>query len=317
MGHQVSQIADTPAVKISAGFSDHGHEITYGTVVEKQTHMEFYAFPEEPYPLPAKVDLRQPNQACYPYPPIQRQHKLGTCTSIAATVAMQCLMQKQKLPYIVPSVLYNYYYARGLVGNTHRDSGTSIRAALDATGAGVPADNYWPYHPANVNLKPSLEAQKQALHHSTHQWNPLLPTLHNLRRCVAAGYPFLFSFFVTTDMDAWFRSYDQQLDTDFQVQVGVLDTDVIGGHTVLVVGYDDGFANRRGAFLCRNSWSAGWGQEGHFWISYNDILSPQLSSGFFAIREVCSDLQGHCVEPQVCKNVYGAAFCSDAGYENI
>ena len=37
-----------------------------------------------------------------------------------------------------------------------------------------------------------------------------------------------------------------------------------GGHCVCCVGYD----NARQAWLCKNSWGTGWGEDGFFWIGY-------------------------------------------------
>jgi hypothetical protein len=39
-----------------------------------------------------------------------------------------------------------------------------------------------------------------------------------------------------------------------------------GGHLFLIVGYDDGL----GAWLCKNSWGAGWGNGGFGWIAYGE-----------------------------------------------
>jgi C1A family cysteine protease len=43
-----------------------------------------------------------------------------------------------------------------------------------------------------------------------------------------------------------------------------------GGHAILIVGYDD--PGRY--FIVKNSWGAGWGENGYFNISYDDIASP-------------------------------------------
>lgn len=43
-----------------------------------------------------------------------------------------------------------------------------------------------------------------------------------------------------------------------------------GGHAVCIVGYDDTktFNGKRGMFKCQNSWGAGFGDRGYFWVSY-------------------------------------------------
>ncbi len=56
-----------------------------------------------------------------------------------------------------------------------------------------------------------------------------------------------------------------------------------GGHAVAVIGWDDNYPASNfmstppgnGAYLVRNSWGSGWGQNGYFWMSYYDAsLDP-------------------------------------------
>lgn len=50
---------------------------------------------------------------------------------------------------------------------------------------------------------------------------------------------------------------------------------VIGGHAMLVVGYDDS----KGAFEIMNSWGRQWGDQGFAWISYDTMLRDATQSG--------------------------------------
>jgi C1A family cysteine protease len=56
---------------------------------------------------------------------------------------------------------------------------------------------------------------------------------------------------------------------------------VVGGHAVVAVGYDDamrikntspGAAESVGALLIRNSWGTGWGDAGYGWLPYDYVL---------------------------------------------
>ena len=58
--------------------------------------------------------------------------------------------------------------------------------------------------------------------------------------------------------------------------------EVLGGHAVMAVGYDD--STRR--FFVRNSWGKGWAAKGYFFMPYAYLLDSNLSDDFWTIRLV-------------------------------
>jgi C1A family cysteine protease len=52
---------------------------------------------------------------------------------------------------------------------------------------------------------------------------------------------------------------------------------VVGGHCVVLVGYDDSHKQ----FIVRNSWGTGWGQAGYFMMPYQYLTNARLASDFW------------------------------------
>ena len=57
---------------------------------------------------------------------------------------------------------------------------------------------------------------------------------------------------------------------------------VLGGHAVMCVGYDD--TNQW--FIVRNSWGTDWGDGGYFYMPYAYMTNSQLANDFWEITAV-------------------------------
>jgi C1A family cysteine protease len=100
--------------------------------------------------------------------------------------------------------------------------------------------------------------------------------LDQMKGCLAAGYPFVFGFTVYSSFES------QQVAQTGIVPMPQPDEEVVGGHAVMAVGYDDS----KSSFLVRNSWGTGWGLNGYFWMPYAYLTEGGLSSDFWTINIV-------------------------------
>ncbi|WP_295997146.1 C1 family peptidase [Rugamonas sp.] len=219
---------------------------------------------------PALVDLRS---QC---PPVYDQGQLGSCTANGIGGAVQFERLKQKAaPDFVPSRLFIYYNERVIEHTVQSDAGAQIRDGIKTVAKqGDCAETEWPYDVAKFAHKPSASCYSDALKYKTIGYQRLSQNLSQMKQCVAAGYPFVFGF----------TAYDSFESADV-AKTGIVpmpgaSEEVVGGHCMLVVGYDDA----KQAFITRNSWGAGWGQAGYCMMPYAYLLDNNLASDFWTIR---------------------------------
>lgn len=229
--------------------------------------------PLEQISLPASVDLR----AGFPLPPYD-QGALGSCVSNALAANMQYLRLKQKLPTFMPSRLFIYYNARLYDGNPLEDSGTYIRTGVKVlTKAGFAHETLWDYDISRFDEKPSKEAYEDA-----RRYYPLKyfrvnnKDIKQVKNCLAAGYPVVFGF-------AMFENFFQSDEKNGVVPMP--DGSMIGGHCVLLTGYDDS----KELFQIRNSFGTNIADSGYYYMPYEYIINPELCDDFWTIRLVSSE----------------------------
>ena len=234
--------------------------------------------------LPPSADLRS---GC---PPVYNQGQIGSCTANAIGAAFEFETMKQGLADFMPSRLFIYYNERAMEGHTATDSGAQIRDGVKSVATlGVCAETEWPYDDtpatsdggpfppgARDGEKPPDACYKDALGHRATTYSRVIRDLDQMRGCLAAGYPFVFGFTVYESFES------QQVARTGVVPMPGPDEQVVGGHAVVAVGYDDAAQT----FLVRNSWGTGWGQAGYFTMPYAYLTTRALSSDFWTIRIV-------------------------------
>jgi C1A family cysteine protease len=234
--------------------------------------------------LPPSVDLRV---GC---PAVYDQGQIGSCTANAIAAAFEFDLMKQQLPVFMPSRLFIYYNERKMEGTTGTDSGAQIRDGIKSVATlGVCSEDEWPYDdtpaesdggpfPAGARdgEQPTGQCYQDALANRVTVYRRVVRTLDQMRGCLAAGYPFVFGFTVYDSFES------QEMATTGELNMPQPTEQVLGGHAVLAVGYDD--ATQR--FTVRNSWGPNWGQAGYFTMPYPYLTTSGLSSDFWTTRIV-------------------------------
>ena len=141
---------------------------------------------------------------------------------------------------------------------------------------GAPPEPSWPYVVGRFSTRPSRSAFAEALRHQALKYERLTPTLDQLRGCLATGFPFVFGFAVYESFESAVvaRTGNAPLPKPHE--------NLLGGHAVLAVGYDDG----RRRFIARNSWGTTWGASGYFTLPYAYVTDPDLCDDFWTITRI-------------------------------
>lgn len=200
--------------------------------------------------LPSSVDLRGVNQ-----PPIQNQGSLGSCVAWACVRAYRFVQRKQQSPDFDGSELFTYYNARAYQGWQNQDSGSYLRDGIKAlVDYGNADEAIWPYQIQRFTEKPPLAAYVNATQHQATRYLTVPNVLEQVKAVIASGYPVVFGIPI-------YQNFPQGSGVEMIPDpVG----QVIGGHAMTIVGYDDQVPG----FLLANSWGTNWGREGYAWMSY-------------------------------------------------
>lgn len=221
--------------------------------------------------MPGKFDLIS---QC---PPVYDQGQLGSCTANAIAAAVEFELLKQKLQDFLPSRLFIYYNERAMEGTVGSDSGAQIRDGIKSVAKqGVCPETMWPYVIAKFKSKPSKACYTEALKHTVTLYQRLVPTLNQLRGCLASGWPFVFGITVYDSFES------PAVAKSGNVPMPAPGEATVGGHAVMGVGYDDS----KQVFIVRNSWGTGWGLKGYFTIPYAYVTDSQLADDFWTLRLV-------------------------------
>jgi C1A family cysteine protease len=220
--------------------------------------------------IPTHVDLR--NYAS----PIDDQGQLGSCTGNAIAGAID-LIDKKNNKSLRVSRLFIYYQERLLEGDINQDNGAYIRDGIKACYTyGAPLETLAPYNINQFAVKPSNAAYADALNRKVTGYQKCA-NFSAVKNALAIGNPVVVGF----DVYSSFESYSVAA-TGIMPYPNTRREQLLGGHAVCLVGYDDA----RSWFIARNSWGTSWGDKGYFYMPYQVIQNTSMSSDFWVISAV-------------------------------
>lgn len=226
--------------------------------------------------LPPKVDLSKPPLP-YPFEPPFNQGRLGSCgPNTVASDLIHDMINEPGVALAIPSRLFIYYATRSLMGTIQSDSGVNNRDMLRALATyGWATEQEWPYDVNRFTTRPPEEVIAAAKARRIGRYERVPQDLTSMQAALASGEPFVFGFTV-------YESFvSQTVEKSGDVPMPRATERRIGGHDVLIVGYDD--ATQR--FRFKNSYGPEWGDKGYGTVPYAYALSPSLAADFWLIRD--------------------------------
>lgn len=214
-------------------------------------------------PLPAVYEVQGTG-------PVLDQGQLGSC----GPNAMDSLLFKAGVGFDA-SRLFTYYETRKLMGTVREDSGVINSQMVQAVhDAGFVPESEWPYRVERFKTKPSAKVVRDAKARAGAKFVAVAVSVADVKTALAQDLPVLVGINV-------YESFESDaVDKSGDVPMPGADEQLLGGHDVVVVGWDDG-AKR---FKFKNSWSESWGAKGFGTLPY-DYVTGQ-GSDFWALLGV-------------------------------
>lgn len=212
--------------------------------------------------IKSKVDLR-PQMA-----PVYDQGAMGSCT--AQALAGHLFFNKG----INASRLFIYYNERLIEGTVKVDAGAMLRDGIKSLVTyGAANEKLWAYNIAKLFKQPPATVYADGLKNVIKSYHRVT-TLDDMLQCLSEGYPFAIGISVYE----YFES--AQVAKTGKVPLPLKSEKLLGGHAILVVGYD----KAKKTFICRNSWGDEWGMEGYFTLPFAYLDNANLAADGWTIR---------------------------------
>jgi C1A family cysteine protease len=210
-------------------------------------------------------------------PPVYNQGKLGSCTANAIAGAFEFALLRDNMPDFKPARLFLYWNERRMEGHVDKDAGAEIRDGIQSLNTvGICPETMWPYDITNFATKPSDDCYAAAQFDRCIESKRVEQTLPQLRAAIHSNLPVSFGFNVYSSFES------EEVAKTGEMAMPANAEQLLGGHAVLMVGYDDA----KKCVIVRNSWGAEWGDAGYFYMPYAFLTDASQCSDFWTVRKV-------------------------------
>lgn len=207
---------------------------------------------------------------------IEDQGKLGSCNACSVTGALEFQLRKNGEKNEL-SILFHYYNSRRLSRMENDDSGLmSTHAIAGALAFGICEDKLFPYDITKFKNEPSQDCYNSARAFEGVQYARVEGGVEAAKVMLSDGIPLVVGF----DIPGGY--YDGAAQTGRMPKLGEVPEGNAGGHSMLVVGYDD--ADK--TWLVRNSWGKDWADKGYVRIPYDTFARFVWSDDLWAIGKL-------------------------------
>jgi C1A family cysteine protease len=225
-------------------------------------------------------------------PPVYDQGELGSCTANAIAAALDAIhamdhpassangettQGMSQCGFFGPSRLFIYYFERDAEGTVAEDAGGMLRDGIKVINRrGACRETTWPYDISQFKNMPPETAIVEAKDYKAIQYERVPVSTLMIKSMIALNLPVVCGIQIYESFES-----DAVVATGFVPMPNTLTEQCLGGHAVVIVGYDD--STRR--FTLRNSWGAAWGDAGYFTLPYEYIQNPGFTSDAWAIQK--------------------------------
>lgn len=213
--------------------------------------------------LPDTIDLSRN------FPPPGNQGQQGSCVGWALAYALKGYQEKVERKWdglsegqnFSPAYIFNQIKINGCSG------GSYIKDGLNAMRNGVATLKDFSYTDSSCELMPDAAVRQSAKPFAIADWRRVnVQDPVEVKSQLAAGFPVVIGMMV----DDGFMKLSREIYSERSGRA-------LGGHALVVVGYDDNFQ----AYKVINSWGTDWGDNGYGRISYS-VFSNVVKEGYTA-----------------------------------